>query len=141
MLLLFVHVLLTTAGYAGLIAVNMYMLVMCKGQDASTFRQALTAWRKSSQVFGPMLGLGVILGFGVAAALHLPLTSLWLYITYALMVAALAVQAGIMAPWQARNNRTLSQGVVPSTGPVVFVLVALSAIYTAIIALMVFRPA
>jgi len=141
MSLLFVHVLLATAGYAGLIAVNVYVLMMCQGQDASTFRQALTAWRKSSQVFGPMLGLGVILGFGVAATLHVPLTSRWLYVTYALMVAAIGVQAGIMAPWQVRNNRALLQGVIPSTGPVVFVLVSLSAIYTAIVALMVFRPA
>jgi hypothetical protein len=139
--LLWVHVLCTTAGYTGLIAANVYALFLARSGDAHVLRGGLSAWRRSARIFGPLLGIGMLLGFWLAASMRVSLLSGWLIVTYAVIVAALALQAGVMIPWQVRSNRTLETGVVPRLTPLTFVLVGLSAAYTAIVGLMLLRPA
>jgi hypothetical protein len=138
--LLLGHVLLTTAGYVGLIASNVYVLFLSRSRDPHAIRVGLTAWRHSSQVFGPFLLVGVFFGFGLASAMHVSLGSLWLVSTYILIVAAIAVQASVMIPWQLRSNPMLEAGIVPRMTPVVLVLIALCVSYTSILWLMLARP-
>lgn len=138
--LLFAHVLLTTAGYVGLIAVNAYALFLSQSRDVQIVRTGLTAWRKSTRIFGPLLALGLLVGFSLAASSHVSLSSVWLIATYVLVAIAMAIQAAVMIPWQLRSSRTLEAGDLPSMTPMVSVLVMLSLLYTGILWLMVSRP-
>lgn len=139
-ILLFAHVLVTTSGYVGLIATNAYALLLFRSRDPQIAWSGLTAWRNSARIFGPLLAVGILLGFALAATSGIPLNSRWLILAYALIVVALGVQAGITIPWQLRSNRTLQAGQLPSTSPLVFVLTMLSLLYTAILWLMVSQP-
>lgn len=138
--LLLAHILFATAGYVGLIAASVYLLFVTSGHDANSIAVALIAWRRSAQIFGPLLGLGVLLGFALAAMLHYSLGTTWLVITYVLIVVALGVQSGIMVPWQIRANRILAAGAIPPLMPARIVVALLAVVYTAIIGLMVARP-
>jgi hypothetical protein len=139
-ILLLLHVLFTTAGYVGLVAANVYLLMLLRGRQAQVIQAGLTAWRKASQIFGPLLATGVILGFGLTSPLHVPLAARWLKLTYALIIVVTAVHAAIMVPWQTRSNRMLATGLIPPTAPVATVLLLLCAGYTSIISLMLLRP-
>ncbi len=138
--LLYVHVLLTTAGYVGLIATNVYALYLSQSREPLIVRTGLTAWRKSTRTFGPLLALGVLIGFFLAVNSRVPLSSGWLIATYVLVAIAIGIQAVVMIPWQLRSSRALESGALPSMTPVVFVLVMLSGLYTSILWLMVSRP-
>jgi hypothetical protein len=138
--LLYGHVLLATAGYVGLIATNVYVLFLSHSREPLIVRVGLTAWRKSTRVFGPMLALGVVIGFFLAANSRVPLSSVWLIATYVLVAIAMGVQVAVMIPWQLRSSNALESGALPSMTPVVFVLVMLSLLYTSILWLMVSRP-
>lgn len=139
-LLLFAHVLLATTGYVGLIAANVYVLFLTGSRDARVISAGLTAWRHASQIFGPLLLIGVFMGFGLAGAFHIPLGSPWLVGTYLLIAAVVAIQALVMIPWQLRSNPMLESGTVPKMAPVASVLAVLCVAYTAILWLMVARP-
>jgi len=134
------HVLLTTAGYGGLIATTAYMLFVAGVHEPQTVRAALAGWQRSARIFGPLLGLGLLLGFSLAGMLHVPLGSAWLLVTYVLVAVAMGVQAGVMVPWQIRSGRNLAGEALPSLKGPRFVLVTLSVIYTAIVGLMIVRP-
>jgi hypothetical protein len=138
--LLLAHVLFTTAGYVGLIAASVYLLFVTGSRDANTVAAALIAWRRSARVFGPLLAVGLLFGFGLAMAFHVSLLSTWLAITYVLVIAALGIQGAVMVPWQIRSNRSLAAGVIPPLMPVRLVVTSLAIIYTAIIGLMIARP-
>jgi hypothetical protein len=139
-LLLVAHVLCTTIGYAGLIAGNAYLLFLTGSGDAGAIASGLTAWRKTARTFGPLLLIGLLLGFALAAAFRIPLGAPWLVATYALILAVIAIQAGVMVPWQLRSDRGLAAGTIPRLAPVRVVLSALCIGYTAILALMLVRP-
>ncbi|HKE36382.1 MAG TPA: hypothetical protein VKB39_03070 [Candidatus Baltobacteraceae bacterium] len=139
-LLLIAHVLCTTAGYAGLIAGNAYLLFLTGSGNAPAVRTGLGAWRKSAQTFGPLLGAGTLLGFALAATFHVSLVSPWLVATYALILAVLAIQFGVMVPWQQRSDRALASGAIPRLTPVRAVIAAQSVVYTAIVGLMLVKP-
>lgn len=139
-MLVFTHVLFTTVGYVGLIAVSAYALMLVQSDNTSIVRYGIAAWRKAARVFGPLLAVGVAIGIGLATASGVSLTSSWLIATYVLIAVAIAAQAAIMIPWQLRTNVLLEAGRLPPRSPLVVVLVALSLIYTAIVWLMVTRP-
>lgn len=140
-ILLVAHVLLTTAGYAGIIATHAYMLYVRRSQNLDAIRAGLSAWRNAAQTFGPLLGIGVLIGFGLAGAMHVPLLSRWLIIAYILVALALATQAGVTIPWQLRSARAVEAGAVPAMGPIRFAVVWMSLIYTALLIVMLARPA
>jgi hypothetical protein len=139
-ILLIGHVVLTTAGYAGLIATHAYMLYVSRSQNIDAIRAGLTAWRNSAQTFGPLLGMGVIVGFGLAGVMHAPLLSRWLIIAYVLVALALGTQAGVTIPWQLRSSRAVEAGEIPAMGPIRFAVVWMSLIYTALLIVMLVRP-
>jgi hypothetical protein len=134
------HVILTTVGYVGLIAANVWLLRLCAQRDSSAVLEAVSAWRATAQVFGPMLGMGTLLGFWLAALLHEQLLSLWLFLTYGLIIFALGTQAAIMIPWQVRARELIRQGAPISRRPIMIVLSALSLAYISIASLMILRP-
>ena len=104
------------------------------------FKAGLTLWRKTSQIFGPLLAAGVLLGLGLTSLLHISLTAPWLTITYALIVVVIVFQVAIMVPWQIRSNRMLATGIMLPSAPVATVLLLLCAGYTSIIGLMLLQP-
>ncbi len=57
------HVILTTKGYVGLIAANLWLLQLCRGRRTEIMMEAISVWRRSARFFGPLLGIGVLLGF------------------------------------------------------------------------------
>ena len=139
-ILLFAHVLLTTVGYGGLIALNAFALFLSQSREPQIMRAGLTAWRKSTRIFGPLLALGVAAGIYLAAASGVPLTSIWLIATYVLVTLAIGVQAAVMIPWQLRSNSVLEEGRLPSMTPMTLVLVMQSLLYTGILWMMSSRP-
>jgi hypothetical protein len=134
------HVLCTTIGYVGLIAANVWLLLFLRRQHPEMVIGAIGVWRRSAQFFGLLLGVGVLLGFGLAAIVRAPLASPWLLATYALVVLALGTQAAIMVPWQLRANAILTRGDKAPMGPVVIVLVVLLLSYATMLSLMLLRP-
>lgn len=138
--LLVAHILFTTSGYAGLIAANIYLLSMSASADAGTMRAALGGWQRSVRVFGPLLGLGILFGFGLAAELRISLVSTWLVATYALIIIGMGIQGVVVVPWQRRADPALALGTIPPLTPVRAMLVTQSVVYTAIVALMVLQP-
>lgn len=138
--LLIAHIVLVMTGYAGLIASNAWLLMLCRNANAQDVVRAIRAWRNLARTFGPVLGIGVLAGFALAVRVGMPLTALWLIITYALVVLALGAQAAIMVPWQLRVESIAAGGGTPSIAPIVTVLSVLTAVYIAIASLMVLRP-
>ncbi|HMF27796.1 MAG TPA: hypothetical protein VKE42_03435 [Candidatus Cybelea sp.] len=134
------HVILTTFGYVGLIATNAYLLLLFGNGDAAALAGGVRTWRRAARIFGPTLGLGILAGFGLAIAMHTPLGTAWLVVTYALIVIVLAVQATVMVPWQLRANAAIGRGEMVSTRPVALVLSLGCVAYIAIITLMLLRP-
>ena len=52
------HVILTTAGYVGLIAANLWLLMLSHSRDARALAAGVRSWRRSARLFGPMLAMG-----------------------------------------------------------------------------------
>jgi hypothetical protein len=138
--LLVAHVVFTTAGYVGLIATNLIVLALCAQQDAALVVEAISAWRKSERIFGPILGAGVLLGLWLAGVTHAGFAALWLLGTYGLIVVALGTQAAIMIPWQLRAQRASADGASVSRRPIILVLSIFSVAYVSIVSLMILKP-
>ncbi len=134
------HVILTTLGYAGLIAGNAWLAALCRNADGAVVLAGVQVWRRLVRVFGPLLGLGVLAGFALALKMGTPLTAGWLVVTYVLIVLALGAQAALMIPWQARAEATISSGAPLSTRSIVATVWIFSLAYVAILTLMLWRP-
>lgn len=133
------HVLLTTVGYAGLIASNAWLLLyISQGVQKAAF-EVVRAWRSTTRLFNAAVGLGVVFGFGAAGITHASLTSTWLIWTYLFMIAGMAAQMALLVPSQRRAERQ-TQPVQRLAKPVIAALLALTLAYAAIISLMVNRP-
>lgn len=138
-ILTIIHVLLTMAGYAGLITINVWLLLLCRTGEAALIAKGAQTWRTTTRIFGPMLGLGVLLGFATALLLGIPLLSPWLIATYALIVAVLGGQAAFMVPFNLRTER-IQAGEAVSTRPIALAITVLTLGYVCITALMFVRP-
>jgi hypothetical protein len=138
--LLVAHVIFTSAGYIGLITTNLAVLVLCGRKEPALVAEGVSVWRRLVRLFGPILGIGVLLGLWLAGALHVGFTSLWLLVTYALVFVALGTQAAIMVPWQFRAQNAAALGTAISVRPLVTVLSAFTVVYVCIVSLMILRP-
>jgi hypothetical protein len=114
---------------------------LCRGREPRSVLDAVSLWRSSARIFGPLLGLGILFGFGVAAVAHVPLTSSWLLISYGLIIIALGFQAAIMIPWQLRAAKVVAEGKHLSTQPIILTVSLFSVIYVSIVGLMLVKPA
>jgi hypothetical protein len=138
--LIAMHAILTTAGYIGLIAANLWLLLLSRGGDGRALAAGVRSWRQSARLFGPMLGVGVLAGFALALVMHVPLGAAWLIATYALIVLAIIAQARLMIPWQLAANAAIARGERVSTRTVTVVLSIFSIAYVGIVTLMLLRP-
>jgi hypothetical protein len=138
--LIALHVILTTAGYIGLIAANLWLLLLSSGGDGTALAAGVRSWRQSARLFGPMLGVGVLVGFALALVMRVPLGAAWLITTYALVVIAIAAQARLMIPWQLAADAAIARGERVSTRTVTIVLSIFSVAYVGIVTLMLLRP-
>lgn len=140
LILTIVHVLLTMGGYAGLIATNACLLLLCRTGDATLIAKGVRIWQSTGRIFGPLLGLGVLLGFATAGASGISLLSPWLVATYTLILIVIGGQAALMVPFNVRARR-LANGETVSTAPIALAISLLTVGYICIPALMFVRPA
>ena len=138
--LLVAHVILTTLGYVGLIATNLWLLLLCRRAEPAVVVDAVSTWRATARIFGPLIGIGMLLGSWLATVAGFSLGSEWLLWTYALIVVALGAQAAIMIPWQIRAQAAVRDGGQLSVQPVVAAVGLFSLVYVALVALMTLRP-
>lgn len=138
--LLVAHVVLTTAGYVAFIASNGIVLVLCRRQQPTVVIAAVSTWQRAARIFGPLLGVGILLGLLLAFEMHVPLASPWLVATYALIALALGTQAAFMIPWQRQAERVAAQGAYVPTRSIVIVLWVFTIVYILIVALMFVHP-
>lgn len=134
------HVILTTSGYAGLIAANAWLLTLCRGADARIVLAGVTVWRKLIRWFGPLLGIGILAGFALAILMGMSLLATWLVAAYALVIVTMVTQATVTVPWQRRAEAAIAGGEPLSTRPLAIALVAFCLVYIAILSLMLIRP-
>ena len=139
LILTIVHVLLTMGGYAGLIAVNVWLLLLCRTGNSNLIATGVEIWRNTARIFGPLLGVGVLLGFATAGTAGISLLSPWLVATYALIAIVIAGQAVLTVPFSLRAQR-LANGETLSTRPIAFAISLLTLGYICIPALMFVRP-
>jgi hypothetical protein len=138
--LLVAHVVLTTAGYVAFIATNVIVLVLCRAQQPAVVIAAVATWQRAARIFGPLLGIGILLGLSLAFEMHVPFASPWLVATYALIVLALGTQAAFMIPWQRQAERIAVQGAYVATRSIIIVLWVFTIVYVLIVALMFVHP-
>jgi hypothetical protein len=129
------HIICTTLGFGGLIAANVGLALAARGTvQVQRVREAVTAIR----IFGPLLGIGVLLGFGMQTTLHVPANAPWLLATYAAIVIGLALQAyGSVRYMRASADPAgvAHLGATPAT-----LAAGLTLLFIALVTLMVGRP-
>ena len=140
LILTIVHVLFTMGGYAGLITMNAWLLLLCRTGDSDIIAKGVGIWQNTGRIFGPLLGLGVLLGFATAGAARISLLSPWLIATYAVILVVLAGHAALMVPFNLRARR-LASGETVSTRPIALAISLLTLGYICIPVLMFSRPA
>jgi len=141
-LILAVHVICTTLGYGGLICSNIWLAVMLPSTER---RDALVhASLLMNRTFGPLLGIGVLLGFWVMKIMGFQVASPWLIIAYIVVALALVIQFAVAIPWQIRALRAISSGnastSMPNPRTPSLVATAFIITFVLLILLMVTRP-
>jgi hypothetical protein len=139
LILTIVHVLLTMGGYAGLIATNASLLILLSSADGPVIASGMRMWQRAVRIFGPMLGLGVLIGFATAVVMGISLLSTWLIATYALIIVVLAGHASLMVPFNLRAQQ-IAGGARVSRRPIALAISLLTLGYICIPALMFVRP-
>lgn len=139
-ILTIVHVLLTMGGYAGLIAVNVWLLLLCRTGESAIILKAAQTWQATVRVFGPLLGAGVLVGLALSLVMGISLLSTWLIATYALILIVLSGHAALMVPFSRRVEQMVASGEAVSTRPIVLAISLLTFAYLCIPALMFIRP-
>lgn len=134
------HVLLAMGGYAGLIATNIWLLMLTGAGDAAVFLRGVQTWQRTARIFGPLLGLGVLIGFATAVTAGFSLLSPWLIATYALILIVLIGQASLTVPFNLHAER-MATGDAVSTRPIALAISLLTLGYICIATLMIVRPA
>jgi hypothetical protein len=133
------HMLLTMGGYAGLIATNAWLLLLFRSGETAVVVSAMRTWQRAARIFGPLLGLGVLIGFATALVSGISLVAPWLIVTYALLMLVLVGHAALMVPLNLRVN-AIASGNSVSTRPIALAISLLLVGYVCIPALMFVRP-
>jgi uncharacterized membrane protein len=96
------HVFCTTLGLSGLACVNIWLAQVVRQGDAGTTALAARSSLRVERIVGPLLGIGILLGFWLAIAAHIPLLSGWLLTAYGLIVLGGVTQAALAVPWHVK---------------------------------------
>lgn len=132
------HAMFATFGFVGLIATNLALLLFCR-QPGASVSTAIRTWRASARIFGPLLGLGLILGIWLALAAGISLSATWLLVAYALIVVAAGTQTAIMVPFQLRATNAASAAPLSTRG-IAGIVATFTVAYICIMLLMIARP-
>jgi Predicted integral membrane protein (DUF2269) len=142
------HVFLTTLGFGFAIALDFVMAAVAASRNPNTIRFVYEAVARYSRLIGPLFGVGILLGFGLAHERHDNLVQPWLLVTYVLVlfVAFFGMGVGrrrygrVLAAARAAENTItpeLERAISGATPLVAFVMLALMA---ALVAVMFLKP-
>ena len=142
------HVFLTTLGFGFAIALDFVMAAVAASRNPNTIRFVYEAIARYSRFIGPLFGVGILLGFGLAHERHDNLTQPWLLMTYALVVLMAFFGMGVgrrrygrvLAAARAAENTVtpeLERAIAGATPVAAWVLLVLMA---ALVAVMFLKP-
>jgi uncharacterized membrane protein (Fun14 family) len=99
------HVFCTTLGLSGLAVVNIWLAQMARGSDGASLTAAARTSFNVQRIVGPLLGIGILLGFWLAYSEGAGFLAPWLVIAYVLVLIGGAIQGTVAIPWvrQAMN--------------------------------------
>jgi hypothetical protein len=143
-LLVSAHVICTTLGYGGLIVGNVALAVVARRGETQSTAIAFQVVLAIERLFGPLLGIGVLLGIATLAALHLPGSAPWLILSYVLILIGLALQGAVAVPFHLRHVRASESGAAlageNAARTATWIAIAFAAMFVLLVTLMVARP-
>jgi hypothetical protein len=86
--ILVAHVVLATLAFGYIIFFDFVLANVARARDVRAIRTSFPAAMRTARWAGVILGLGVLFGFARAIALHFPLLSGWLVLSYILLFIA-----------------------------------------------------
>ncbi len=92
------HVFFGTLAFGFAITFELLMKSIGRSGDVRTIRTAFTLAVRYAIWIGPLFGIAVLLGFGVAIDRHEPLLQTWLVISYVLAAIGLFLGTGLNRP-------------------------------------------
>lgn len=100
--LLFLHVFAMFIGFAFTTGSGIALGFALESNDVGFIRGASRTNQRLGMIGGISLLIGLILGFGVAGQMGLPMTATWLVVTYVCVVILLILGFGVLMPYVAR---------------------------------------
>ncbi len=142
------HVFLTTLAFGFSIALDFVLAAVAASRNPNAIRVVYEAVARYSRLIGPLFGVGILLGFGLAHERHDSATQPWLLVTYALVLLTAFFGMGVgrrrygrvlAAARAAENTLTpeLEGAIAGATPLVAWVMLALMA---ALVAVMFLKP-
>ncbi len=142
------HVFLTTLAFGFAIVLDFVLAAVAASRNPQTIRVVYEAIARYGRWIGPLLGVGILLGFGLAHERHDGPTQPWLLMTYALVLLAAFFGMGVgrrrygrvlAAARTAENTATpeLERAIAGASPLVAWVMLALMA---ALVAVMFLKP-
>jgi hypothetical protein len=142
------HVFFTTLAFGFAIAIDFVLAAVAASRNPGTIRVVYEAVARYSRLIGPLFGVGILLGFGLAHERHDSATQPWLLATYALVLLTGFFGMGVgrrrygrvlAAARAAENTLTpeLDRAIAGATPLVAYVMLALMA---ALVAVMFLKP-
>jgi len=95
------HVFIATLAFGLAIAFDFVLIAIAKSRDVRVIRTVYEKVSIYSRWVGPLFGIAILLGFGLAGERHEPLWQPWLRVTYVLIIL------GFIAIGLARRRYTL----------------------------------
>jgi hypothetical protein len=80
------HVFLTTLAFGFSIALDFVLAAVAASRNPNTIRLVYASVARYQRWVGPLFGVGILLGFGLAHERHDGATQPWLLVTYALVL-------------------------------------------------------
>lgn len=112
--LLALHICCATLGLGGLVCSNVLLALTLEGADAESLRRTARLSLLGNRIFGPLVGVGVLLGLATMGVAHVPANATWLVLTYAIIVLGIGFQAVVAIPWHVRILRSAETVAAPA---------------------------
>lgn len=96
------HILAMFIAFGFTTGVGILLTAIARSGDVRTIRTAVKVARPMQIAGGILILIGIIFGFGAAAAVGYDLMSKWLVIAYVLAVLLLIIGVGVHSAWAAR---------------------------------------
>jgi len=112
--LIALHICCATLGLGGLVCANVLLALTAEGADPESLTRTARVSLLANRVFGPLVGVGVLLGLATMSVAHIPANATWLVLTDAISVLGIAFQAVIAIPWHLRIIRSAETVAAPA---------------------------